>query len=221
MVRKDITISLNEEQINELLEIAETQKTTLSALIREIISSYFKPLTPSQQLILPVSPSSSKTESDKKTESSLEELIEKHNVSIASLESRVSDLEALLHTKRPDFIVPLKNQGVSTEEKSSVTSSMQVNGIIDSELPDDGKLSEEALVKFHRPPVLPVMDAMEMGSMKISPDRDYSQTEAAVALNVSVSTMRRYIKEKRIDARKVGRSWLVHGRDILSFLSQG
>ena len=44
-MRKDLTISLDEEYINALLEIAENQKSTLSALIRDIFSSYIQAVT--------------------------------------------------------------------------------------------------------------------------------------------------------------------------------
>ena len=74
----------------------------------------------------------------------------------------------------------------------------------------------EALVHVQMQPVAPMMDEMQMGSMKIRTDKEYNQTEAAVALGISVTTMRKYIKEKKIAARKVGRSWLIHGRDILA-----
>jgi len=216
MVRKDITISLDEEQIDELLEIAETRMITFSSLIREIITSFLRQSDTDKQLELPVY--STDTETKESDTGGLAEQVAGHDASIIRLETRVSVLEKFLNVRIPENgFTPDNSFGIRVPDIQAAPS---LSSVIDCDLSNGGQISDEALVKVQSSPVLPVMDAMEMGSMRIRPDKDYSQTEAAVALNVSVSTMRKYIKEKRIDARKVGRSWLVHGRDILNYLSQ-
>ncbi len=213
-MRKDLTISLDEEYISELLEIAEHQNTTLSALIRDIISSYilsvskgaipdFQDLTsssgPSPGLIPPPA--------------DLSRMVARHEELIADLERRLCQLEG------KSISPPIQQQKTLFPDLIALTSpagGSSSPAVIDSDMPLPGNLAEEALVKVQKQPVAPVMDAMEVGSMKIRTDKEYSQTEAAVALGISVSTMRKYIKEQKIAARKVGRSWLIHGRDILA-----
>ncbi|WP_204223018.1 helix-turn-helix domain-containing protein [Methanospirillum hungatei] len=214
-MRKDLTISLDEEYINALLEIAENQKSTLSALIRDIFSSYiqavtrgdtpdFKDLTNAEGEVAGVLTVST----------DLSGTVARHAALIADLERRVGLLEGRTlnspyQPQKPMFAPDL----MALTSPVGISSSA---GVIDSDMPPVGNLAEEALVKVQMQPVAPVMDAMEMGSMKIRTDKEYSQTEAAVALGISVTTMRKYIKEKKIAARKVGRSWLIHGRDILA-----
>ncbi|MDX8550395.1 helix-turn-helix domain-containing protein [Methanospirillum purgamenti] len=219
-MRKDLTISLDEEHIDELLEIAENQSTTLSALIRDIISSYVQAvqqgMTPSFQEMVGEArdvPRSSSCPPE------LSVTIARHGALITELERRITLLESNTHVSAPVFPSVLPTAISNTMALTSPATHVSVTGVIDSDLPPAGNLSEEALVKTSRQPVAPVMDAMEMGSMKVRPDKEYTQTEAAVALGVSVSTMRKYIKENKISARKVGRSWLIHGRDILTHQS--
>ncbi|HOL40799.1 helix-turn-helix domain-containing protein [Methanospirillum sp.] len=214
-MRKDLTISLDEEYINELLEIAEHQNTTLSALVRDIISSYIqsisKGVTPDfQDLTHSSGPSSGLTSPS----ADLSRMVARHEELIADLERRLCLLEG--RAIRPPIQQP-KTLFPDLIDLTSPAAGSSLPAVIDSDMPLPGNLAEEALVKVQKQPVAPVMDAMEMGSMKIRTDKEYSQTEAAVALGISVSTMRKYIKEKKITARKVGRSWLIHGRDILTY----
>jgi excisionase family DNA binding protein len=215
-MRKDLTISLDEEHIDELLNVAETQNITLSALIRDIVSIYVlavqqgKP--PSFHEMVPIPGGQTDIPS---CPPALSVTIARHGALIAELERRVALLEGTTH--KPAFQTVLTPALPDIIDLTSPVPSVSVaNAVIDSDLPLAGTLSEEALVKVQRQPVAPVMDAMEIGSMKVRPDKEYSQTEAAVALGVSVTTMRKYIKENKIPARKVGRSWLIHGRDILA-----
>jgi len=217
-MRKDLTISLDEEQIDELLDIAENQNTTLSALIRDIISTFVQAVhqgvTPSfQDVMVPAGPADSSSSSQ-----GLTVTVARHGALIAELERRVSQLEGTAQKPGyPSLLTPGMPDIMALT--SPVPSLPLSNMVIDSDLSPAGNLAEEALVKVRSQPVAPVMDAMEMGSMKVRPDKEYSQTEAAVALGVSVSTVRKYIKDTKIPARKVGRSWLIHGRDILTFQS--
>jgi excisionase family DNA binding protein len=218
-MRKDLTISLDESHINELLEIAETQNITLSGLIRTIITSYVQAIHEGTAPALQNLQAYGEEETDVVTGSPvLAQTVARHGTIIAELERRVAQLES--GVKRPGIqTVP----GASVSDLMALTCPVphhqEISEVIDSDLPPVLGLSDEALVKVPRQPVAPVMDAMEMGSMKVHLDKEYSQTEAAVALGVSVSTIRKYIKDKRIPARKVGRSWLIHGKDILSFQS--
>jgi len=217
-MRKDLTLSLEEEHINELLEIAEKQNTTLSALIRTIVSSY---LATVRQGTAPVFPETLTIPEDGGEISGvmlLSQTVTKQGGLIAELQRRVTILEGTIHKSAAVQTV----LGTSVSDIMSLTSPVLMSadaGVIDTDLPSVAGLSDDALVKVQRRPVAPVMDAMEMGSMTIRVDKEYSQTEASVALGISVSTMRKYIKEKKIPARKVGRSWLIHGKDILSFRS--
>lgn len=217
MVRKDLTISLDEEQISELLEIAEKQQITLSALIRDIISLFFTSIK--QGTAPDFSGVIQTTLSDLLPGSSPSDLagtVARHDKLLADLQMRVLALE---NSRSHSFQTPLTASGPDIMSLTSPVPSIP-GSVIDCDLQPHGFLSDDALVKMPRQQVAPVMDAMEMGSMRVRADKEYSQTESAVALNVSVSTMRKYIKEEKIPARKVGRSWLIHGRDILTYLAQ-
>lgn len=214
-MRKDLTISLDEEYINALLEIAENQKSTLSALIRDIFSSYIQAVTKGATPdFSDLTDAEGEVAGVLTVSTDLSGTVARHAALIAELERRVGLLEgrALNSPYQPQ-------KSLFTPDLMALTSPVGISssaGVIDSDMPPVGNLAEEALVKVQMQPVAPVMDAMEMGSMKIRTDKEYSQTEAAVALGISVTTMRKYIKEKKIAARKVGRSWLIHGRDILA-----
>ena len=216
-MRKDLTISLDEEYINALLEIAEKQNSTFSALIRDIISSYIQAV--SNGLIPTFLDLTESREATAKTVSSshnLSDTIARHAVLIEDLQRRVSLLEG---RATPSPIHQQISQNIP--DLIALTSPAPIppspGGIIDSDNPPMGNIAEEALVKVQRQPVAPVIDVADMYSTKITDDKEYTQTEAAVALGVSVSTMRKYIKDKKISARKVGRSWLIYGRDIRAF----
>lgn len=216
-MRKDLTICLDEECISALVEIAENQKSTLSALIRDIISLYIQAVTRGSvpdfsDLIVPAAGKVDVLT----TSTDLSGTVAKHSALITELERRVS----LLEGKTMSSPVQLQKSLFSPDLialTSPVPTMSPSAGIIDSDIPLVGNLAEEALVKVPMRPVAPVMDAMEMGSIRIISDQEYSQTEAAVALGVSVSTVRRYVKEKKLPARKVGRSWMIYGRDILAY----
>lgn len=218
-MRKDLTISLDEEHINELLEVAEKQNITLSALIRTIVASYLQAVRDGRAPVLPGILSGDENETLVADSSLLSQTVAYHGKLIDELQKRVAFLEG-----------GLKKPGLQTFPSSHIPDIMALTspalgiasgtGVIDTDLRPVSGLSDEALVKIPLQPIAPVMDAMEMGSMKIHPEKEYSQTEAAVALRVSVSTMRKYIKEKKIPARKVGRSWLIQGANILSFNSE-
>ena len=216
-MRKDLTISLDEEYIRALLEIAENQKSTLSALIRDIISSYIQAVTRGASPDFQDSTiAAAGAAGFLPASTDLSGTVARHAALIAELERRVGLLEgrALSSPLQPQKSLFAPDLMALT---SPVPGMSPLAGVIDSDMPPVGSLAEEALVKVQMQPVAPVMDAMEMGSMKIRPDKEYSQTEAAVALGISVTTMRKYIKEKKLPARKVGRSWLIHGRDILTY----
>lgn len=218
-MRKDLTISLDEEHINELLEVAEKQNITLSALIRTIVASYLQAVRDGRAPVLSGILSGDENETLAADSSLLSQTVAYHGKLIDELQKRVAFLEG-----------GLKKPGVQTFPSSHIPDIMTLTspalgiasgtGVIDTDLRPVSGLSNEALVKMPLQPIAPVMDAMEMGSMKIHPEKEYSQTEAAVALRVSVSTMRKYIKDKKIPARKVGRSWLIQGANILSFNSE-
>jgi len=220
-MRKELTISLDEEHIDELLNIAEIQSTTLSALIRDIISSYVKSVqqgnAPSFQDLVVV-PAGGHGELSASSPA-LSATVARQGVLITELERRVGLLEGTIHKPFQSALTsPVPDiSTLSSPIASPISYGFGNKTIIDSDLLLAGNLSEDMLVKAPTQPVAPVMEAMEMGSMRVSSNKEYSQTEAAVALGVSVSTMRKYIKDEKIPARKVGRSWLIHGRDILAY----
>jgi excisionase family DNA binding protein len=92
--------------------------------------------------------------------------------------------------------------------------------VIDCDAPQDTGVSDEALVKS-REPVSPVFTSVDISTIgRISPTQVYSQTEAAALLGISISTIRKYVKERRIVSRKIGRSTVFQGQDLLAYSEQ-
>ena len=55
-------------------------------------------------------------------------------------------------------------------------------------------------------------------SKSIEPLRIYDLDEASVFLKVTPRSLRRYVRSNKLEAKRVGRSYLVTGENILRFL---
>lgn len=219
MVRKELTISLDEDLIEEMVEIAESRSLTLSTLLRDVIGSFCRSYrtgtdwtlhgtgihrqgdTPATGVPLPIEPDH------------LAQRLDQHEQRIAELFHRVTRLEQ---------DSPLSGTPRATQVPLFPPADADLPGerVIDSDEFTRSGLSDEALVKIPKHPVLPVIDAVEYGgSRTVREEKEYTLTEAAAILGLSSGTLRKYVKENRISGRKVSRAWFIPGREILAFLA--
>jgi excisionase family DNA binding protein len=226
VIREDVTVSLDKDLINDLLGIAESRETTLSVLVREVLGSFCKMFQSGSDwtrdsltrietsLQFPVQINQSGQESF----SLLESRVNVHDTILADLQRRITLIEYAAGTSSQ---IPGPSSPVSTVLQTTLSQSAgQLSAVIDCDEPLVGSVSDEALVRV-RKPVSPVMTSVDINSIgRINPEQVYSQTEAAALLHISISTVRKYVKEKRIGSQKIGRSTVFRGKDLLNYLDQ-
>lgn len=222
ILREDVTVSLDKGLITELIGIAEDRQITLSVLIRDILGSFSRSLesgtdwTRSGGGIGDAHASTgSVPEGSDHQVSLLASQVSSHDQRIAVLEQRLMQLES----GSIPYPVPMQQSPLALPGSPfPQVSAPGIASVIDSDGPLAGSVSDDALVKIRRP-VAPVMTSVDVNSIgRINPSQVYSQTEAAALLSVSISTLRKYVKEGRIPSQKVGRSTVFTGRDLLAFL---
>ncbi len=225
IIREDVTVSLDKDLINELLGIAESREVTLSVLVREVLGSFCRSFRSGtdwtrDDTVQTASHSDivgSGTGSQDSV-SLLQVRINAHDSLLADLQRRITVLESGAGSGIQSLIFPSHDQPVQSTLISPQAG--QLAAVIDCEEPLAGSVSDEALVRV-RKPVPPVMTSVDINSIgRINPQQVYSQTEAAALLNISTSTIRKYVKEERIGFQKIGRSTLFRGQDLLTFLAR-
>lgn len=223
-IREDVTVSLDKELIDRMVGIAEIRGITLSALVRDILGAFCRAYQAGSDWTKGGSSPAVTTGSTAESRSGIvsgEQLadilsrISRHDELISSLHQRVSVLELT------DGIVA--RIPVSVDHPALQTTLASTPGgiaeVIDTDAPDPSGVSDEALVRI-RKPISPVITSVDLNSMgRINPDQDYSMTEAAAQLGISASTIRKYVKDGRISARKIGRSSVFKGRDLITYLA--
>jgi hypothetical protein len=214
MVRNDLTISLEEELIAQLLDIAEKHKVTLSSLIREIITSYIsgdQPQIRTEEEVISTQTTPDLISLKKALDRALERLAA-HQRLIDDCLTRITTLEGSSGTR--SIPAPVHQAHPSDTQGTD-------SAVIDTDATfRSGPLSEDALVKRSPRPSAPVMTAVEYGSSASIEDlREYSLTETAVFLMLSSGTVRKYVKEQKIPARRIGRAWFFLGKDIKAFMN--
>lgn len=227
-LREDVTVSLRKDLIDTLLGIAEVREITLSVLFRDILSSFCTAYHNGTDWTLPDPLSGTESTPEIKTGkdtysftriTDILSRLEAHGAMITSLQSRVSLLE---FQPSAALVNPLQNplsNGISQSgyTLSTVGNMNQQPALIDGDSQHQGSVSDEALVKV-RPPVSPIITSIDMSSIgRINPDRSYTQTEAAVLLSISLTKLRKCMKEGTIPSQKVGRSIIFKGNDLLLY----
>jgi len=220
VIREDVTVSLDKDLINDLLGIAESRETTLSVLVRDVLGSFCRAFhTGSDWTAGTPTGKASEIQPEAGREGSfslLDSRITAHDLLLADLQKRLSVLEYAAGVSRTITQVPHEAGAVQT----TFSPASGLSEVIDSEVPLAGSVSDEALVRI-RKPVAPVMTSVDMNSIgRINPEQVYSQTEAAALLHLSISTIRKYVKEQRIGFQKIGRSTVFRGQDLLTYLAR-
>ena len=221
VIREDVTVSLDKDLINDLLGIAESRETTLSVLVRDVLGSFCKAFhagsdwtagTPAGIQAPEMQPGVAREGSV----SLLESRISAHDLLLADLQKRLLVLEYTAGVSRTVTQVPHESVAVQT----TFSPASGLSAVIDSEEPLAGSVSDEALVRI-RKPIAPVMTSVDTNSIgRINPEQVYSQTEAAALLHLSISTIRKYVKEQRIGFQKIGRSTVFRGQDLLTYIAR-
>lgn len=222
LMREDVTVSLNRDLIDVMLGIAEVRGITLSVLIRDILrafcqayntgSDWTQPDVGRPQQILP----SSGIGEDQDQIPVILSRIAAHDEMIAALVSRIAALESGSVSARDDQIQPMAAAFPAVSGPGIMSGQNQASAVIDCDSPLVSTVSDDALVRI-RPPVSPVITSVDLTSIgRIDPQRSYSQTEAAALLGISLSTIRKHVREGRILSQKVGRSIIFQGKDLLA-----
>ncbi len=223
IIREDVTVSLDKDLISDLLGIAESREMTLSVLVRDVLGSFCKAFHAGSDwtAAAPTAISAPEMQPDLSRQGTF-----------SLLESRVSGHDALLADLQKRLLVLEYNAGVSITAPQFAPSEAaaalhavspgqsNLAAVIDSDQALAGSVSDDALVRI-RKPIAPVMTSVDTNSIgRIIPDQVYSQTEAAALLHLSISTLRKYVKEQRIGFQKIGRSTVYRGQDLLTYLAQ-
>lgn len=61
---------------------------------------------------------------------------------------------------------------------------------------------------------------MALAPKEISPGKLYSVDETARILEVCSETVRKHLRERKIRGKKIGRRWLIKGKDIRKFIGE-
>jgi excisionase family DNA binding protein len=230
MMREDVTVSLSKDMIDEMVGIAELRGVTLSVLVRDILGGFCRAYrsgtdwTRSDPAVsLPPEGSDAPAVAFVDGSDRIETLVSRisaHDDLIAALQSRISALE-LYSPAQPASVTPTFPVSAPAALQSKLTSGHStIAAVIDCDSPGRGSVSDDALVK-HREPVSPVFTSIDVTTMgRIDPQKPYSQTEAAVILRVSLSTLRKYVKSGKLPSHKVGRSAVFQGKDLISYLGR-
>ncbi|MFH0968790.1 MAG: helix-turn-helix domain-containing protein [Methanobacteriota archaeon] len=226
MIREDVTVSLDKELIDEMLGIAEIRGITLSTLVRDVLGAFCKvfrsgtdwtcsDLPLHQPVQIPISGS---VDPGADQIAFLTSRVTAHDEMITSLQSRIAAIESGTFAQFPHVQTPSFSMTPPTGLHANIsTNQNRISDVIDCDAPVQGGVSDDALVKL-RDPVSPVFTSVDVSTIgRISPTQVYSQTEAAALLNISISTIRKYVKERKIASRKIGRSTVFQGQDLLAY----
>ncbi len=194
-MRKELTITLEESLIDEMVEIAESRNLTLSTIFGDILKLYCESLKNGYDFM---SHAKLSAIPDVSGSDSLVNIVNKHDLEIKDLLMRVARIE---------------NSGTMVVPRTVVSNSASV---IDTDLTN---LTDFINTPAKKEPILPVIDAIEYGGARgIIPDKEYTVTETAAILGISGSTLRKHMKNFKIKARKLGRSWLIYGSEISTYM---
>ncbi|OQX56659.1 MAG: hypothetical protein B5M53_00325 [Candidatus Cloacimonas sp. 4484_209] len=61
---------------------------------------------------------------------------------------------------------------------------------------------------------------MAISLKKIDPNKLYTIDEISNFLDLSSQTIRKYLRDKRIAGKKIGRRWHILGKDIINFVKR-
>jgi len=210
MASVEVTVVLEEEQVNTLIAVADKEGITLSALFRDIVASYVGEHAAVERACLWAL--HRHLQGDKKEteqyDSGLFSEIQKIKDEITSLHSLITD-HLTKHEVGEYSLNPQSHQIIPSPLFEDLTESIASAPV---------KIDSTVLVK-EKKEVAPVIEAPGYGSFQeIDDGKEYSATEASAYLGLSPSTVRKYAQEGKILGRKEKKGYIFLGKDIRDYL---
>ena len=207
----DVTVVLEEKQVNALIAVADKEGVTLSALLRDVVASYIGEYAAVERAYLWAARRHfQETREEDRGDAGQSHEIQNLQDEIASLRDLIT--EHLAHHGSKEYALQPKEQ----EDLSSETFFEEVQ----TASPPLSEINVDATVLVkEREPVAPVIEAPGYGSFQeIIDDKEYSADEVSAYLGLSPTTVRKYAREGKIVAHKVNRTYVFLGEDIREYL---
>jgi hypothetical protein len=210
MTNLEVTVVLEEEQVNALIAVADKEGITLSALFRDIVASYVGEHAAVERACL--------WALHRHLKEGSEGLDQEHGgpfTEIQKLQDEISSLRKLItnhlanHEAGECSLKPQSHQIMPSslfEDETAVVTSPPVT------------FDSTALVK-ERKEIAPVIEAPGYGSFEeIDDGKEYSAAEVSAFLRLSPKTVRTYVQNGKISAQKVKGAYVFLGKDIRNYL---
>ena len=213
MTNLEVTVVLEQEQVNALIAVADKEGTTLSALFRDIVASYLGEHAAIERACLWALHRHLQVDREESEQYDSKSITGIHQLQdeIASLRKLITDHLANHETEEHSF-KPRSQQRIEAvlfEDESGVITS------------DPVAIDSTVLVKPTKP-VAPVIEAPGYGSVPVIEDgKEYSVAEASTYLGLSLSTVRKYAQNGKISARKENKGYVFLEKDLRDYLAKG
>jgi len=210
MASLEVTVVLEEEQVNALIAVADKEGITLSALFRDIVASYVGEHATVERACLWAL---RRRYQEDKEEPEQYDSGRSHEVQM--LRDDIVALRELI----TDHLTNHETGGRSLKPQShQIVPPSLFEDVDESIASPPGTIDSTVLVKETKP-VAPVIEAPGYGSFQeIDDGKEYSAAEASVYLGLSLSTVRKYAKDGKISAHKVNGAYVFLGKDVRDYL---
>ncbi|MDR2855329.1 MAG: helix-turn-helix domain-containing protein [Methanomicrobiales archaeon] len=208
----DITVVLEEEQVDALIAVADKEGSTLSALFRDMVASYMGEHAAAERACLwALRRQFHKTITTQETE----KLDDTEQSEVQSLRDEIAALrklitEHLVHHNETGFI------SQPQEQKQNMPKTLFED--IQTSVSPPVTIDETMLGK-KREPVSPVIEAPTYGSFHdIEDNKEYSVDEVSAYLGLSAVTVRKYARDGKISSQKKNRAYVFLGKDVREYI---
>jgi len=212
MTNLEVTVVLEQEQVNALIAVADKERITLSALLRDIVASYIGEHAVVERACLWALKRHLKRDIGE-----LEQYDSKSFAEIQQLQNEIASLRKLI----ADHLTNHETEECLLTPQSQIISASLFEDVDEPITLAPVRIDSTVLVK-EKKEVAPVIEAPGYGSFQeIDDGKEYSAAEVSAYLGLSVSTVRNYAKNGKISARKVNGVYVFSGKDIRSYLAKG
>ena len=212
MTNLEVTVVLEQEQVNALIAVADKERITLSALLRDIVASYLGEYTTVERACL--------WALQRHLQGDIGELEQYDTKPFAEIQKLQNEI-ASLHKLIADHLRNHEAEERLLTPQSQIISASLFEDVDEPVTSAPVRIDSTVLVK-EKKAVAPVIEAPGYGSFQeIDDGKEYSAAEASAYLGLSVSTVRNYAKNGKISARKVNGVYVFSGKDIRSYLAKG
>jgi excisionase family DNA binding protein len=210
MANVEVTVVLEEEQVNALIAVADKEGITLSALFRDIVASYVGEHAAVERACLWAL---HRCFQGDKEES------EQYNSGRSHEVQMLRDEIVALREWITDHLANHEAGGRSLKPQShQIVPPSLFEDVDESGASPPVTIDSTVLVKETKP-VAPVIEAPGYGSFQeIDDGKEYSVAEVSAYLGLSSATVRKYARDGKISARKMKREYVFLGKDIRDYL---